>query len=229
MKRILAAVGILSAIIIAGTVVSRAGTEVTSVNVVGYMKITIPSNGMVLVSAPFDNLTGAYHTVSELIGSQMPNGSLAYLWDRTTKQYTNESYGRSGWAPGNTKIYRGDAFWIKGPAAFTGGVITIMGEVPDSIGLDSTTTVYTISGSDAVGYPYPTPVVWTDTKLAQSAAIGDALFVWQTNQAYVSYSRNRGGWDTPAGFTINPGQGFWYKKSAAGTINWNETVPYNLH
>ncbi len=199
---------------------------VTSVNVVGYHSITIPENGIALVTPVLESFGAG--TLEDLVGDQLPAGSFAWIWDRAQNTYISGSRsGFGGWGLTNV-ILRGDAVWLK-PKTGTGAhTITFMGEVPAEYNLAGTTTVHNIAGIDAVGYSYPVDIVWTNTTLAAAAPSGAFLYVWNIeSQGYATYSKSGfGGWNTPAGYTIKSGQAFWIK--AEGPIDWVEEAPYDL-
>jgi len=197
---------------------------VTSVNVVGYYSVTIPSNRIALVTPVLESFQAG--TLEDLIGTQLPVGSFAYIWDRTSNGYISASRtARGGWGITNL-ILRGDAVWLK-PAAGTPDVtVTFMGEVPGNYNVAATTTVANISGIDAVGYGYPVDILWTNTALSQAVPDGSFLHVW-TGTGYNSYSKTaRGGWGTANSLQIKAGQAFWIQTSVP--TDWEETVPYNL-
>ncbi|MDD4872934.1 MAG: hypothetical protein PHR77_20460 [Kiritimatiellae bacterium] len=231
MKRIIAALAILIVLSFAVQIVLHAASEVASVNVVGYMKVSVPSNGLALVGLNLESLSTQGMNVANLVSNQLPQGSWCHIWSRATLGYISTSRTRGGWGlPGGTSVLmRGDAFWMQVPAsAATGALheVVLMGEVPDSIGADATTTVNNINLS-AVGYPYPADILWTNTTLAKAGKIGDWFHYWtRTNQSWQSWNKTRGGWGTASTLVINPGDGFWYQTSAT---NWTELCPYNLH
>jgi len=197
---------------------------VTSVNVVGYYSVTIPNNGIALVTPVLDNMEGA--TLQELVGNQLPGGSEAFIWDRVNKGYIPATLSRGNWTATNV-ILRGDAIWLR-PSANSGPqTVTFMGEVPSENNNASTTTVHNISGIDAVGYAYPVDKVWTETSLAAAVPNASELLVWNIEtQGYETFTKSRGAWTTPAGYEIKAGQGFWIR--TADPVDWVEGIPYDL-
>ncbi len=196
---------------------------VTSVNVVGYHSVTIPANGIALVTPVLESFNAC--TLNDLVGAQLPSGSFAWIWDRTSNSYVADSRGRAGWSSTNV-ILRGDAVWLK-PSGTNVNTVTFMGEVPGDYNQAETTTVHNIAGTDAVGYTYPVNMIWTNTTLSTGLAAGASIVVWNLQtQAYETYSKTRAGWSTPAGYTIPAGQAFWVR--TAVPFDWTEAVPYNL-
>jgi len=147
------------------------------------------------------------------IGDQLPQGSVAYLWDRESNGYIVHSRGRGGWTGGS--LYRGDALWLRPESATD---FLLVGFVPDV-----ETTILHLSPGDFVAYPFPADLVWTNSQAAQQASWGDVIYVW--NDKYDGYSKGRGGWSTPEGFVISNASAFWFKTSTV--TNWTEPVPYD--
>lgn len=200
--------------------VSQADT-VTSVNVVGYYSVTIPNNGLALVTPVLESFEPG--TIGDLVGDQLPPGSDAFIWNRISDSYIADSRGRGGWTSTNL-ILRGDAVWLR-PTPGSGEItVTFMGEVPGSYNEADTTTVFNIAGADAVGYSYPVDILWTNTALSVSAT---DLFVWDIDlQTYVAYSKGRGGWGAADTLEIKAGNAFWVNVSAP--TDWEEVAPYDL-
>jgi len=214
-----------TALVGANTVQAQSET-VTSVNVVGYYSVTIPANGIALVTPVLESFNSG--TLQDLVGAQLPVGSFAWIWNRESKNYIATSrtlFG--GWGATNV-ILRGDTVWLKPPTGSGSHTVTFMGEVPGDYNEAGTTTLYNISGTDAVGYTYPIDVVWTNTTLSAQLAVGSQIVVWNTaTQAYETYGKTLfSGWGVPAGYTIPAGRGFWVR--SATPVDWTETAPYDL-
>jgi hypothetical protein len=217
MKRMLTAVAILAVI---GSIAYGQSTQVLSRNAVGYIKATVPSNGLVLITPVFEKLDGSAITVEDLVGTQLPQGSVAHVWDRVGSTYNSYTRTRGGWS-GGTNLFRGDGLWLQVPATSATGATHDVYIMNGS----ETTTIAGISGINAVGYGYPTDVIWTQTTAAASLAQGATIHIWdEGGQTYNSYTKTRGGWSTPPEFVITAGQGFWIQNAAA--IDWIEDKPY---
>lgn len=221
MKRIFVA---MSVVVCIGVIAGFAATNVVSVNVVGYMKATVPSNGFALVSYPLNPISGS-NTLADLDRAQLPVGAKVWVWDRTAKGYIYSSKSRGGWSS-NAVIQRGDAFWVTVPDPIATGdyELVLLGEVPDPV-IDNSTSVDNISGIDAIGNPYPSEMLWTNSILAKLAPIPSRLWIWN-GVSYNNYPKTRSGWTgLPADFRIQPGMGFWFE---TGSTNWSEPVPYSF-
>lgn len=222
MKRLAVVLAVLGLAAAAVTVISA---EVTSVNAVGFNKIQIPEDKLVLVCNPFLAMDGS--TLDDIIGDQLPLGSAAHVWDRENNNYTTViRSSRGGW--GGVTLNRGDSLWLEVPDSVVTNEVNFMGEVPDTLNLAGTTTV-TIVGIDAVGYSYPVERAWTNTTLALNSALGDALHVWDVDsQGYSTYIKSsRGGWGAAENLVLQIGQSFWYEP-VSGSNDWTEIVPYDL-
>lgn len=204
-------------------------TQVLSRNAVGYVKVTVASNGYNLVRIDFEGL-GDDTTVSNVIGEQLPNGSFVHIWDRSLKTYVSVQKPLRGGAWGANVLNRGDAFWLRVPglvATSNEYTVFLMGEVPDTFGGGGTSSIPNLTGIDAIGYAYPAEIRWVDTELASNAPNGAFLHVWNGSN-YLSYQKPlRGGWPSAASnVVLHPGQAFWYRPGSSVTQTWTETKPY---
>lgn len=209
----------------AGSCAFAQTNQVLSRNAVGYVKVTVPKDGLAMVRLDFENLQGVDNTVTNLIGDQLPTGASAFIWDKQSASYVSEGKTRGGWLPGTNVIDRGDGFFLAVPSSAVSNEyqVFLMGEVPDRF-TAPTTTVTGVTGINLLGFPYPVQVAWTNVGLAKNGATGDALFTWDVNtQSYANYGKTRGGWSDP-NLIIQPGQSFWYQSAA--TQDWSEVKPY---
>lgn len=191
---------------------------VTSANMVGYTKVQAIGGQLTLVSL---NFAEQDVPVVNLIGDQLPSGSVLFVWDKTTQAYTGYTKAARGGWPVGSSISSGEAFWIQASGAATNQVI-LAGEVL----LAATNTVALPLGLTATGYYYPVETLWTDTDLSVQLPSGSVLFKWDGSQ-YDGYTKAaRGGWSTATGVTVGPNEGFWVSTPSA--INWSEVRPFNV-
>lgn len=210
---------------ISGSAFVYAASEVTSVNIVGYQKITCEKGKLHLVSTAFNSPTGGVMRSADVFGSQLPNGSSIYAYDTVSKTYKIDNKSFSGW--GTNIVYDGGmGFWIQVPssAASNSYQVTLMGEVP----MESVSSNTVANGLTLMGYPYTASVLWTNTSLAKSAINGDALYVFNSsNGNYTVYNRGFSGWGASGNaLVITPDMGFWYKTAASQHVVV-EDRPYN--
>lgn len=210
----------------------EAQTNVLSKNAVGYVKIPIESNKIYMVSTPFVDLdTGSdLHSITNLFAG-VPNSTVIAVWVPGLQQY--QSYGKSArgfWdaAAVTSYVQRGQAVFVKIPSS--GGStnsLFLLGEVPDEL-TAPTTMQSRVPGLTFTGNPYPASISFTGSAMAASVPNSSVVATWNSiGQTYISYGKSaRGFWDLAAvNATIEPGQGFIIKSSAAGN-NWNEVKPY---
>jgi hypothetical protein len=190
----------------------------TVANVLGYTKISIPSNQYVLVALDFNNES---NTINGLFGN-LPSGSMVYMWDTAAQIYKVTSKSRAGWGTsGTNRIEKGAGAFITLPQNVQTNVL-LSGSVPTA----GTTTVYKVNGYSLVSYPYPVVMAFTNTALAKTAASGDQISVWQTN-SWKTYTKTRAGWGADAGgLQLKPGQAFFFKAIGSGSAN--EIRPYAI-
>lgn len=220
--------------LVAGERVQAQSETVTSVNVVGYYSVTIPPNGIALVTPVLESFQAG--TIVDLVGEQLPGGSAAFTWDREAKDYVIATKaGRGGWtgAGSSNVILRGDGVWLRSGDTTNPRTITFMGEVPAGYNLAQTTIVDNITGTEAVGYGYPIDILWTNTTLSQLLPSGASINVWKvdTQDGYITATKaGRGGWSSPqiamSAFVIKAGQAFWV--TTTSPIEWEEEAPYDL-
>jgi len=228
--------------------VAQAQDEVTSVNAVGYVKI-VATQGLTMVREDFITIDGADATPSVVIGDQLPLGSKIYTYSGGTygvpEEYKEITSGfppvvsGTNWVPNTATLDPGAGFWVSVPqaAAAASYDLVLMGEVPNN----PTSTVPIAEGLNLVGYAFPADTKWVETDLAQKAALGDKIYIWDpAAQTYLppqEYKEITAGFppvvvgeDWPdTNLVITVGQGLWYKRGAGeGTLDWVETRPYDL-
>jgi hypothetical protein len=208
-----AASGIVGLLLAAG--VALGGDTVTSVNVVGYVKVSIPPAGkLVFVGLNFESMgTGGdgSMTATELFGTnQLATHTVRTRADRVHK-WVPSMGGNGGYLsiyqkPADRKFYladgsnvqtnpvfrSGDAFWIQSPSlAIATNTITLMGNVP----LDTSTAIGHPQGLMMFCNPYPTDLNINGTNInwiANGATAhnvrtrADRIFIWKQGD-YGSY------------------------------------------
>ena len=222
MKRIL--VVVLALAFIGGIAFGDPTNQVLSKNAVGYVKVTIPRGALMMIQTPFENLSGAVDfSVGELLGSNIPGGSVAYFWSKADQQYKSENFG-TRWIPGTNRFERGEGLFVRIAANAVSDYydIFLMGEVPDSI-TAPTSEMQFVKGLQMIGYMYPTEIPITNSMLTSVAKGGDALYYWKTNQQWGS--ENFGTRWIPGTLKLQPGQAYFYKTT--NTSLWSESKPYS--
>lgn len=213
-----------------------AQTNVISQNAVGYVKVTVPADGgLVLIRHDFESIDGSDITIASIIGDQMADGSTVFKWNRAAGAYetgavfTDLGGGFTFWS-NDQPIERGDAMFVVNGAGAPETDVYLLGEVPGSNNGADTTDVPNSFGF--VGYPYPVAVDFDTTDIATQAPDGATLFRWDAaTQGYITpgpVKTDLGGgfvfW-TPAGTIIQPGEAFFLDAMGA-TPSATETKLY---
>lgn len=203
-------------------------TGVLSRNAVGYVRVTTTKSNFVMVANNFISLDGAPLTVTNIIGSQLPNGSAVLLWNEQSQSYVVENRSAGNWNPGTNRLTPGRGFWIKMPTTASHSnnyQVYIMGEVPDKTTLPSN-SVTVLPGLNFVANPYPTSTLFTNLPIAVGGRNGDAALFWnEGNQSYGAANRSAGNWN-PSTNILYPGQSFWYRSSRSTNVTWVQAKPY---
>lgn len=208
----------LAAAVITGLIGAAAfadSNSVASANVLGYNRITVPSNQYVLVALDF---TVTNNTISSLFGS-LPVASEVLFWNPVSQGYMTVAKSRTGWGTGGTnQLEVGSGAFLKLPVSTN---VYLSGDVP----LVATTKVYTVNGFKILSYPYPVDMPFTNTALAKGAAVSDEVSIWGTN-GWISYARSRTGWGPATNLQLKIGQALLFKTT--GTRTNNEVKPYTI-
>ncbi len=231
----------------AGGVLAQTG-EVYSLNVVGFQKLTAVSQGLVLVSAPFER---SPNTLDDVVGPQLTGGKsegsadLIATWDSAAQMYRRywlkssdgKWYAVGGGAATNVYIEPSDAFWLQNRRT-TNQTVIVSGDVVDSAAV----TNVLVPGLNLVSYPFSAPVdlnssALTNGKAGKSEGVADLVAIWNAmQQQYVRYWLRSSdkkwctvGSSSPAtNVFIGGGVGFWYQNRATSNFVWVETRPYSL-
>jgi hypothetical protein len=219
---------VITAIIIGLISGSALAQTVSSANVVGFTKQTIPANAIRIVANSFFTTNEIGVTIGDAFGTALPADSEIYSWNGI--KYSVYTYFEGiGWfdpdlnSASDVVIERGDAIWIRSGASFSTNSI-LSGNVPQS----GSTTNTLVAGLNLISVPYPAGVQIKD--LGINPVGDDELYLF--NGAYNTYTYFDGiGWfdgDLNSADTIEipAGVGFWYKTTSPR--NWVVTIPYSL-
>lgn len=218
---------LLSVGLVAGVAV--AANTATSVNIVGFNKITCPRGGYVLVSTAFESLEGSPLKSLDVFGTtQLPAGTVIYAWDQLLQPspgYRLDGYStKSGWGT-NITYKAGMGFWIFIPdtVAQPSYDVVLAGQVP--MQSETSNTVY--DGYAMLGYPYTSSMLWTNTDLAKKSPSGTVLYWWDnTITNYQLNGKSKGNWSNPD-LVITPSMGFWLYNPTSVALTNVEVRPYN--
>lgn len=201
---------------------AMAADPVYSVNVVGYVSATNEASKWYMRGGPFAKIgAGASEvTITDILGTNIANGTLVYLWNGLG--YVPENFSSGSWSPGTNLISRADGFWMRSTLGFQ---LTRLGEVPGNSYASNTVTALS-PGLQILSYPYPVSCDLTNMQFEAVAANGDTIYKWN-GLGWDTTSFSSGKWGVNYQFGI--GEGFWYKRSSSATAtNWVVSKPYSL-
>jgi len=225
---------LIGAALLAASIASSLAQNVYSLNVVGYVQVTVPGSLSALVANPLDATMGGTvangNTVSNLFNintmSTLANGSAVFGYNSAAGNYNTPityktlTKSWSGGTGAGTVVNPGQAMVFKNGGSVD-SVVTFVGQVVQG---PYTVTTLPASLSSLVGSPVPIGgnITNSTTALGLVPANGDAVLTF--NSAAGNYN-SPATWKTltkawsPA-ITINPGQGFIYKNSSASANTW---------
>ena len=210
-----------------GVVVSIAlAEEVRTVNTAGLHKHTVDPGDLILVAPTVDNLEG--NQLSDVLGDQLPNNSAVFIWNGLGYDPPATKSALGGWTP-NYTVIRGQAIFVQNAASASGPVtFGFTGELPEARNGGGTTTV-SVSGLDAIAYPYKIDIEFGTTQTAIDAPLNSAVFFWNVgSQAYDPPSTKQalGGWGAASVRVVGIGEAFFME--APSPFSSDEVQPYNL-
>lgn len=220
----------LGAALLAAGLASSMAQNVYSLNVVGYVNVSVQANKFYMLANPLANTSGA-NVVSNIFTGldDAWSGSLVYPWTGAGYGDLDSYFGvAGGWYPGNTDVTPGKGFFFN-PA--TSGTVTFVGQV-------TTTNSFALaSGFNMVGSAFPASLDLVSLGLKGQA--DDIVYRWnpagQSFMDLVSYFGGYGWFD--AGFpggtggptngpSLNVGEGIFYLNTHA-PVNWVQTFTIN--
>jgi len=205
-----------AALTAAGIASSLAQNNVYSVNVVGYVNVTVPS-GYSLIANPLD---AGNNTVSNLFNSAPGSvGATVYTWNGAGFVGNNNDEFGAGWAIPAQDLSPGKGFFVKNPGApFTN---TFVGTVLQGNLVNTPVVGYSLIASKV-------PETGFVKDLGLNAGLGDTIYMWN-GAGFIGINNDEfgGGWPPTAGFTVDNakgpqvkvGESFFYK-NVAQTVTW---------
>ena len=209
--------------VLAGIAVQAANTNVTSVNIVGYIKADLPSNQLVFAAINMNAVGGSNQVFGPSVGDQLPVASVAFFWNVTSQKWDQAiRTSKQGWGSfSNRQVAVGEGIFIKTPTNIS---LNLLGEVP----LAPTSTVTLLPGFNALAYMYPVDTAWTSTALCVGLPVSSVLNVWNvSSQKWDQTIRtSKQGWGAATNTIIKAGQAFFVVNNA-GYTNFFEKRPFN--
>jgi hypothetical protein len=195
--------------------------NVYSLNVVGYVNVSLQAGKLHFLSLPVAPVDGNFNVTNTIVLSDAQDTAVLFNWAGT--QWNPDPpvwYAGAGWfnsAGTDTIVSNGAAFFISSKAATT---LTFVGQVPQgAIAYNIPAGLSTLANKVPVSANFPGLTVGNDT---------DTMFTWvQANQAWTSdpwvfYAGS--GWFTSTlgdgtGAPLNPSEGVFY-------VNHGTAVPF---
>jgi len=219
---------LLAGLCVAASVSAQAAnTNVTSVNMVGFVNQNLIANQFHFSAVQMATVGGTNQSFDTLIGNQLPGGSVVFFWNSTSQAWakaTKAAPAKGGWGIySNRQVSVGEGIFIHSTSNMT---VSFAGEVP----LAPTSTVSLVAGYNAIGYMYPVDMPFTNSVLFDGLSSGSILSFWDdTAVAWVKYTKAapaKGGWGAGgSNLVLRAGQGFFATKSTIAT-NLFEVRPF---
>lgn len=193
---------------------------VYSKNAVGFINIDAKAGEIYALTFPFVDMASTNAGIvfkNTQLAQDADSGSYVYFWNGTS--WAGYSKGRNGFTT-TYELKPGECFFFK-PAKDM--VITMCGEVPDDATL--TREITAAANITACGNPYPVPMIFKDSELATKASSGAYVYFWN-GTSWAGYPKGRNGFTTT--YEVAPGEGFFFKTTAADTEAkaWTVEKPY---
>jgi hypothetical protein len=194
---------------------------VTSANIVGYAKATVPGPGFEIVAPQFNAGDAGGITLGDAF-SGMNDLDEVLFWNGAGYD-TFRYYAGYGWYYNNdidpaddVLVPEGQAIWAK---SAVGATLIMAGEVPTAASVTNSVAV----GFNMIANPYPVEIALGDLDVSQLTDV-DEILVWN-GTGYDIYRYYAGyGWyfnndiDPADTVKIGVGQGVWLKAAAAGEM-----------
>lgn len=199
----------------AGILTSMAQTNVYSVNVVGYVNVTITNGQYAMIANP---LNSTNNTIGSLLNT-VPPGTQAFRWNGSGyTPYIFDEFDMRWLPDGNASLAPGEGMFVKNNTT-TNFTITFVGEV-----LQGTLTTPLPAGYEIRSSKVPQAGRVT-ADLGMPAQPGDQVFKWNgTGYDPYIFDEFDNAW-LPRDPSIAVGESFFVRKNAATTWTRTFTVP----
>jgi hypothetical protein len=201
------------------SLMAQSSTNVYSLNVVGYINVTVPASSYSIVADPL--VASPDNTLNTLL----PNSTGTYLKVKVfifnpTTGYTSETGTKTGWSLGGTNtINPGQAVFIQNPNT-TALTVTFVGSVASGAQNNVLVPGYNLVSSII---PSSGDLVTNGLTQLTNAVAKDKIFVYDPVNGYSSYTAGKNG-AFPNGDPIIPnvGEGFFYQNNSTTPLTWTE-------
>jgi hypothetical protein len=195
--------------------------NVYSLNVVGYVNVSLQANKLHFLSLPLAPVDGNFNVTNTIVLSDPQDGATLFNWTGTSWNADPPVwYAGAGWfnsAGTDTIVSNGTAFFI---VSKTNSTLTFVGQVPQgTLSYNIPSGLSTLANQVPVSTNFPGMTIGND---------GNTMFTWvQANQAWTSdpwvYYAGSGWFTSTAGdgtgAPLNPAEGVFY-------INSGVAIPF---
>ena len=192
--------------------------NVYSLNVVGYVNVSLQANQLSFLSLPLADVNGNYNITNTIVLDSSQTFANLFAWAGTAWNTAVPSWTGTAWDTPMV-ISNGTGFFIQ---SVTNSTLTFVGQVPQgAIQYSVPVGLSTLANQIPVSTNFP------------GAAVGglfDNIFTWdQVNQQWANavWSYNGSAWDngvagaSPNGPLLNPGDAVFYQ-NANSTLNFTQ-------
>jgi len=195
-------------------------TNVYSLNVVGYVNVTIPANSYEIVSCPL------VATPDNTLNTLLPNSTGTYLKVKVfffsgSTGYTIETGTKTGWQLGGTEaISPGQAVFVFNPSTTAPLTLTFVGTVASGAQANVLAPGYNLVSSIV---PTSGNLVTNSISLLTNAVLKDKVFVFDPVAGYSVFTAAKAGaWSPSDPIIPNVGEGFFYQNNSTTPLTWTE-------
>ncbi len=218
-----------AALLAAGLATSQAQSNVYSLNVVGYINLTV-TNSISSTKLQFDffsnPLTNSDMSVSNTLITAAP-GTKCYVWNTNSSGYDIYTKRTTVWTGGSTYtsvvgLRPGIPFMVVNPSYVANETITLVGNVPQGT---KSIPYGGASSHNYITYPFPMGGL-VQTTLGLPAVKGDIVYQWsEPSQGWVITTRRTSTWTGGTGEpNLSVAGGMIYYPGANQTAgNWTST------
>jgi len=201
---------------------ASAQSNVYSLNIVGYVNVTI-APGYNMVANPLDDGNGNNST--NLVPANIQNGAQILTYDAVLGYSTFTKKSTGAWNA-STAIPPGKGYFIRNTNAVVSYTNTYVGNVAGAVPGSLTNIIQ--PGYNLVGSLYPIGSGLTNTgsntlNIGNVLANGSQLLTYDSVLGYSTFTKkSTGAWNGTT--TVNVGQGFFARNTNAAPVTWIQNV-----
>jgi len=208
---------VLTAALVAAGALSSMAQNVYSVNVVGYVNVTVPANKFAILANPLNATNTSIGTV--LAPAGIPDGTTVYKWTGSTYNISQKGQDDNGFPAWDVDfpLAPGTGFWVKNVTA-SPMTITFVGEVPQGSLSNGVPAGFSIVGSQVPQSGDLASVLNYPAFADPNGITSTAVYRWNsaastyTISTYGFDDNNVPAWDVACVPAV--AEGYWVKEAA---------------